>query len=254
MYRFAPDLSRFVGPPRRANLYTFSLNNALRYLDPDGRDNTLGVIAAASSAAARVTGNQQMAAISANASNRITELQNFQGLQQGYDDDHCTCIGERAANGLQGVVDAGPTVFKLITTDVVGLSLSLDDSPTRGKSAPPANSSNDDGLKALANGDVPPLIPGLGGLGGVEDVSDGVPNQTIDDFDDDTGLTKFGKEKRAEIEKAMKEYEAKDVSKRSSWWQRLWTRGPSAKNESQGSAALADSDNDDPPASGTTAQ
>ncbi len=37
-YRFAPDLA--YGEPRRAGLYTFSLNNPLRYVDPDGRDST----------------------------------------------------------------------------------------------------------------------------------------------------------------------------------------------------------------------
>jgi RHS repeat-associated protein len=36
MYRFTPELA--VDEPRRGNLYTFSLNNPVRYLDPDGRD------------------------------------------------------------------------------------------------------------------------------------------------------------------------------------------------------------------------
>jgi RHS repeat-associated protein len=36
LYRFVPDLA--WDEPRRANLYSFSLNNALRYIDPDGRD------------------------------------------------------------------------------------------------------------------------------------------------------------------------------------------------------------------------
>ena len=36
-YSFAPELAR-RSTPRRGNLYTFTLNNALRYLDPDGRD------------------------------------------------------------------------------------------------------------------------------------------------------------------------------------------------------------------------
>jgi RHS repeat-associated protein len=34
-YRFEPDFERTA--PRRASLYTFNLNNALRYVDPDGR-------------------------------------------------------------------------------------------------------------------------------------------------------------------------------------------------------------------------
>jgi RHS repeat-associated protein len=36
LYRFVPDLSKRT--PRRAGLYEFSLNNPLRYLDPDGHD------------------------------------------------------------------------------------------------------------------------------------------------------------------------------------------------------------------------
>jgi RHS repeat-associated protein len=36
LYRFLPE-GRWSAP-RRGNLYTFSLNNPLRYLDPDGRD------------------------------------------------------------------------------------------------------------------------------------------------------------------------------------------------------------------------
>lgn len=36
MYRFAPDLA--FAEPRRMNLYAFSLNNPVRYLDPDGAD------------------------------------------------------------------------------------------------------------------------------------------------------------------------------------------------------------------------
>jgi len=38
LYRFAPDMSRVE--PQRQNLYAFSLNNPVRYLDPDGRDGT----------------------------------------------------------------------------------------------------------------------------------------------------------------------------------------------------------------------
>lgn len=38
VYRFVPDAA--LGDPRRANLYQFSLNNPLRYLDPDGLDST----------------------------------------------------------------------------------------------------------------------------------------------------------------------------------------------------------------------
>lgn len=37
LYRVGPDLAKAF-TPRRANLYTFSLNNSLRYIDPDGRD------------------------------------------------------------------------------------------------------------------------------------------------------------------------------------------------------------------------
>lgn len=37
IYRFVPELGK-KGSPRRANLYQFSLNNPLRYIDPDGRD------------------------------------------------------------------------------------------------------------------------------------------------------------------------------------------------------------------------
>jgi RHS repeat-associated protein len=36
LYRLVPDLSK--GTPRRADLYAYSLNNALRYFDPDGLD------------------------------------------------------------------------------------------------------------------------------------------------------------------------------------------------------------------------
>ncbi len=36
LYRFEPDLA--WDEPRRGNLYTFSMNNPLRYLDPDGRN------------------------------------------------------------------------------------------------------------------------------------------------------------------------------------------------------------------------
>jgi RHS repeat-associated protein len=36
MYRFAPDAA--WAQPQRANLYAFSLNNPVRYVDPDGRD------------------------------------------------------------------------------------------------------------------------------------------------------------------------------------------------------------------------
>jgi RHS repeat-associated protein len=37
LYRFAPDAGQ-LGSPRKAVLYGFSLNNPVRYLDPDGRD------------------------------------------------------------------------------------------------------------------------------------------------------------------------------------------------------------------------
>jgi RHS repeat-associated protein len=37
LFQFVPDLTQDV--PRRAQLYTFSLNNSLRYLDPDGLDS-----------------------------------------------------------------------------------------------------------------------------------------------------------------------------------------------------------------------
>jgi len=37
LYRFAPDSAWEA--PRRANIYGFSLNNPLRYMDPDGRDS-----------------------------------------------------------------------------------------------------------------------------------------------------------------------------------------------------------------------
>jgi RHS repeat-associated protein len=40
LYRFVPDLA--WDEPRRANLYSFSLNNPLRYIDPDGRDSCNG--------------------------------------------------------------------------------------------------------------------------------------------------------------------------------------------------------------------
>ena len=40
LYRFAPDLS--LTQPRRQMLYTMSLNNPLRYLDPDGLDGVPG--------------------------------------------------------------------------------------------------------------------------------------------------------------------------------------------------------------------
>jgi RHS repeat-associated protein len=40
LYRFVPDLA--WDEPRRANLYSFSLNNPLRYYDPDGRDSCNG--------------------------------------------------------------------------------------------------------------------------------------------------------------------------------------------------------------------
>jgi RHS repeat-associated protein len=36
LYRFVPDLG--LSSPQRMNLYTFSLNNPVRYYDPDGRD------------------------------------------------------------------------------------------------------------------------------------------------------------------------------------------------------------------------
>ncbi|MBV7339956.1 hypothetical protein KFU94_69460 [Chloroflexi bacterium TSY] len=36
LYRFVPDVG--LTDPRRMNLYVFSLNNPLRYIDPDGRD------------------------------------------------------------------------------------------------------------------------------------------------------------------------------------------------------------------------
>lgn len=38
LYRLLPDLAK-GGTPRRANLYQFSLNNPLRYVDPDGKDS-----------------------------------------------------------------------------------------------------------------------------------------------------------------------------------------------------------------------
>jgi RHS repeat-associated protein len=38
LYRFVPDAT--WGQPRRANLYTFTANNPLRYVDPDGREFT----------------------------------------------------------------------------------------------------------------------------------------------------------------------------------------------------------------------
>jgi hypothetical protein len=37
LFRFAPDLA--IASPRRAQLYTFTLNNPLSYLDPDGLDS-----------------------------------------------------------------------------------------------------------------------------------------------------------------------------------------------------------------------
>ena len=37
LYKFMPDLG--LGTPQRLNLYTFSLNNPLKYFDPDGRDS-----------------------------------------------------------------------------------------------------------------------------------------------------------------------------------------------------------------------
>jgi len=47
LYLMAPDIAG--AEPRRMSLYMFSLNNPLRYLDPDGRD-------AAGASAARKTG------------------------------------------------------------------------------------------------------------------------------------------------------------------------------------------------------
>jgi RHS repeat-associated protein len=41
LFRFAPDLA--LGQPQRTNLYSFSLNNAVRYYDPDGRDVRFGI-------------------------------------------------------------------------------------------------------------------------------------------------------------------------------------------------------------------
>jgi RHS repeat-associated protein len=38
LYQFFPDVA-IGSTPRRANLYQFSLNNPLRYVDPDGRDS-----------------------------------------------------------------------------------------------------------------------------------------------------------------------------------------------------------------------
>jgi RHS repeat-associated protein len=46
LFRFAPEAA--WDQPRRANLYGFSLNNPLRYQDPDGRD---GILATACGAA-----------------------------------------------------------------------------------------------------------------------------------------------------------------------------------------------------------
>jgi RHS repeat-associated protein len=42
LYRFSPD--RLVDVPRRRLLYTFTLNNPLRYTDPDGRDPPPGSV------------------------------------------------------------------------------------------------------------------------------------------------------------------------------------------------------------------
>jgi RHS repeat-associated protein len=41
LFRFAPDLA--LDQPQRMNLYSFSLNNAVRYYDPDGRDVRFGI-------------------------------------------------------------------------------------------------------------------------------------------------------------------------------------------------------------------
>jgi RHS repeat-associated protein len=48
LYRFAPDIA--WDEPRRANLYAFSLNNPLRYTDPDGEDAVAAIAAGCSTA------------------------------------------------------------------------------------------------------------------------------------------------------------------------------------------------------------
>jgi RHS repeat-associated protein len=42
LFRFAPDMA--WDQPRRANLYSFSLNNPLRYMDPDGENPFVAVV------------------------------------------------------------------------------------------------------------------------------------------------------------------------------------------------------------------
>ena len=42
LYRLVPDMA-MLSTPRRANLYAFSLQNPLRYMDPDGRDSAQSV-------------------------------------------------------------------------------------------------------------------------------------------------------------------------------------------------------------------
>src|SRR5690606_34895145 len=50
LYRFAPDLA--YDEPRRMNLYAFSLQNPVRYVDPDGRAVVAGAVAACGAAPA----------------------------------------------------------------------------------------------------------------------------------------------------------------------------------------------------------
>ncbi len=127
-YRVAPDAAGTT--PRRASLYAFSLNNPLRYLDPDGMETrhieAVGqqVVEAALSVAPLETALLMPAALRA-----VVESHDFDRFSAGT--PSCACLGERFKNGATAVANAVGEA----PHSVIGFFNALDDGPNR--AAPP---------------------------------------------------------------------------------------------------------------------
>ncbi len=164
LYRFAPDLAN---APRHANLYTFSLNNPLRYLDPDGRDNALDIVETTASAAGNASGNSGMYQTAADAAGASASNAAFQQCKDDVDSENsCVCLGERTSNALSADAAAIGAIIDVAQHDGPSFFLDLSDASdaTRSTSSTPRTTLED---IANGNGDIPdPGLPALGAAPG----------------------------------------------------------------------------------------